>query len=81
MIIYTDAVSSQFGEKGLSPAITYACINDFSTILDEIRKGNLPTNTNQPFDVNYDLKQPESSDVNTPPWMISQDYVNPWSNL
>ena len=79
MILYTDSLNAQYTGGIMSPAIRYAHVNDFSNILDEIRTGNLPTNTNQPFDVNYELKQPESSQE-TPPWMSNTNYVNTLSS-
>lgn len=86
MIIYTDESTQRFGGD-ISPAMTYHHLNDFSHILAEIECGNLPTNTGQPFDVNYDLKQQMDTDENRPPWVNRTDYndtpsggfFNPWS--
>lgn len=86
MIIYTDGNAQRFGGN-LSPAMVYQHITDFSQVLAEIESGNLPTNSGQPFDVNYDLKQQTDTDENRPPWVSRTDYnnapssgfFNPWS--
>jgi hypothetical protein len=73
MIMFTDQ-SAAFGGKAYSPAITLLHQNDFGRILDLIADGTIPTATGQPFDVNYDLKQPGGE---VPPWMTAG---NPWAN-
>ena len=62
MMLFIDDNSSLFGQDGveLTPALTHFATTDFAAILDDLVKGNIPTNTGQPFNVNW--KQPTESD-------------------
>lgn len=78
MIIYTDSTSEFIGTS-LTPAHTYAAMTDFSNILDDLARGNIPCGTGEPFPVNWDNK----SNDNQVPWFEGHPNTNPnpWSNL
>lgn len=65
MIIYTDSIGTNISGVEMTPAHVYGVTRDFSTILDEIANGNLPTNTQQPFPVNWSN---DDSGNNESPW-------------
>ena len=73
-IIYTDQLASgNGGPINTTPAAIYAGVRDFATILDNIASGEIPSNTGQPFPVNWndkgkDLPWFEGGPSNTNPW-------------
>lgn len=44
-----------------TPAHNYSATADFSVILDDMKRGELPVGTGQPFPVNFDVDQNMSS--------------------
>lgn len=86
MIIYTDLKNPEelYGSKNVTPAHVYAAVNDFSVILEELAKGNIPSGTGQPFDVNWNTEENENFN-NGSPWLNqnspSGGFINPMKNI
>lgn len=88
MIIYTDSEVNPeelFGTRNVTPAHLHLLTKDFSTILDDLASGKIPTGTGQPFDVNWD----DEKETENPPWIKntiyqnnpSDGFFNPWQNI
>lgn len=53
-----------------TPAHVYNGTSDFATILEDMKKGELPTGTGQPFPVNFDAEGDQ---------MLSNNAASPWA--
>lgn len=69
MVIYADKNVDMMNGVPMTPHAVYQTITDFSTILDAISDGTIPTGTGRPFPVNYDLQKDGSNFTdNVLPW-------------
>jgi hypothetical protein len=67
--IYVSSIANQTHEQ--TPFHVYQGTSDFATILNDMRKGELPVGTGKPFPVNF---QEEDNPINPmSPW--SQNYT------
>lgn len=64
----------------MTPAHNYAGTTDFADILDDMKHGNFPTGTGQPFPVNFD--EPSSEVDSASPWVNnrSTQFADPPAN-
>lgn len=53
--------SESQARNNLTPAQRYVATSDFAAILRDMEVGNFPVGTGQPFPVNFDQQQSESS--------------------
>lgn len=74
MVIYTEGNSIALELDKMTPAQRFIGVTDFDQILREIDCGNIPTNTGEPFPVNW--KEDENQD---PPAYGGP--FNPWAML
>lgn len=74
----------KYGCDEMSPALYYAGTTDFESILDAIKKDEIPTNTGEIFSVVW---KKDSETIANPPevpnWSSSnhKGFINPISNL